>query len=315
MWIVNIFLFQSVLHSASVQSKEINNLFGTFTIAAVLLLLFVSSLIIYICFRFRDKPGNPLPKQIGRNNRLELLMFLFPTVMIGIFLTLTIRTINRVMQPEHGQPDVIITGHQWWWEVYYPATGVVSANEFHLPVNRNLLIEFHSADVIHDWWVPEFGNKMDVIPGKNNYIWLNITIPGNYIGACSEFCGAEHAWMRIKVFAEDESVYSAWQDANKKTANIPADALAMNGMLMFQSRSCGSCHRISGTPSMASVGPDLSHLFSRSTMLSGMMPMNEENLQAWISDPQAVKPDAKMPNFIFSKDSVDAIVHYLTQLK
>jgi cytochrome c oxidase subunit II len=63
------------------------------------------------------------------------------------------------------------------------------------------------------------------------------------------------------------------------------------------------------------VGPDLSHLFSRSTMLSGMMPMNEENLQAWISDPQTVKPDAKMPDFIFSKDTVNAIVHYLTQLK
>ncbi len=310
-----IFLFQSVLHSASTQSKEINKLFGSFTIAAVLLLLFVASLIIYICIRFRDKPGNPLPEQIGRNNRIELLMFLFPVITIAILLFATIRTINRVMQPAKGQPDVIITGHQWWWEVYYPATGVTGANEIHLQVNKNLLIEFHSADVVHDWWVPEFGNKMDVIPGMNNHIWLNISAPGNYIGACSEFCGAEHAWMRIKVFAEVESDYNAWLDANKRTANLPSDDLAMRGMLMFQSRSCGSCHRISGTISTAAVGPDLSHLFSRTTMLSGMMTMNEENLHSWISNPQAVKPDAKMPDFIFSRDSVDAIVHYLTQLK
>jgi cytochrome c oxidase subunit 2 len=310
-----IFLFQSVLHSASVQAKEINKLFGTFTIAAVLLLLFVSFLVIYICYRFRDKPGNPFPKQIGRNNRLELIMFLFPVVMIAIFLTLTIQTIHKVMKPAHGQPDVIITGHQWWWEVYYPATGVTAANEFHLPVNKNLLIEFHSADVIHDWWVPEFGNKMDVIPGRSNYIWLNITLPGNYTGACSEFCGAEHAWMRIRVFAEDQTAYNAWQEANKKTANMPSDELAMKGMLMFQSKSCGSCHRISGTLSSANVGPDLSHLFSRTTMLSGMMAMNEDNLHAWITDPQLLKPEAKMPNFIFSQDSVNAIVHYLTQLK
>jgi cytochrome c oxidase subunit II len=312
---MSIILLQSVLHPASVQSREINRLFGQFTIAAVLLLLFVSVLIIYICIRFRERPGSPLPKQIGKNNRLELLMFLFPVVAIAILLVATLHTINRVMQPAQGRPDVVITGHQWWWEVYYPATGVTSANEFHLPVNKNLLIEFHSADVVHDWWVPEFGNKMDVVPGRNNHIWLNITKPGNYIGACSEFCGAEHAWMRIKVFAEDEQAFQSWQDANKKTANMPSDELAMKGMLMFQSRSCGSCHRISGTMSLATVGPDLSHLFSRTTMLSGMMPMNEENLQAWISDPQLVKPDAKMPDFIFNKDSVGAIVHYLTQLK
>ncbi len=309
------FLFQSVLHSASVQSKEINKLFGTFAIAAVLLLLFVSSLIIYICVKYRDKPGNPLPRQIGKNNRLEIGMFLFPTLMISIFLFLTIRTIHRVMKPAQGQPDVIITGHQWWWEVYYPATGVTAANEVHLQINKNLLIEFHSADVIHDWWVPEFGNKMDVVPGRNNYIWLNITGKGNYVGACSEFCGSEHAWMRIKVVAEEEPAFRAWLDANKKTANMPSDELAMKGMILFQSRSCGSCHRISGTPSIASVGPDLSHLFSRSTMLSGMMEMNEANLHSWISNPQLVKPDAKMPDFIFSKDSVDAIVHYLAQLK
>jgi cytochrome c oxidase subunit 2 len=177
------------------------------------------------------------------------------------------------------------------------------------------LIEFHSADVIHDWWIPEFGNKMDVIPGRNNHIWLNITNTGTYLGACSEFCGAQHAWMRLKVFAEAEPEYRAWMNANKKPANMPGDELAMKGMVMFQSRSCGSCHRVSGTTSAASVGPDLSHIFSRTTMLSGMMPMNEENLRTWISDPQGVKPEAKMPDFIFSRDSVNAIVHYLTQLR
>ena len=312
---VKIYFLQSVLHSSSVQSKEINKLFGTFTVAAVLLLLFVSGLIIYICIKYKYKENDPLPKQINSNNRLELLMFLFPTIMIAIFCSLTIRTIHRVMQPATGQPEVIITGHQWWWEVYYPATGVTAANEIHLPVNRNLLIEFHSADVIHDWWIPEFGNKMDVIPGRNNHIWLNITNPGNYLGACSEFCGAQHAWMRIKVFAEAEPEYQAWMNANKKPASMPGDEMAMKGMLMFQSRSCGSCHRVSGTTSAASVGPDLSHIFSRTTMLSGMMPMNEENLRTWISDPQGVKPEAKMPDFIFSRDSVNAIVHYLTQLK
>jgi cytochrome c oxidase subunit 2 len=313
--LTQIFLFQSVLVPASTESAEINKLFGRYAIAAAILLVFVSFLIIYICIRYRDKPENPVPRQFSRNNRLELLMFLVPTVLILSFFILTVRTIQRVMRPAEGQPEVIITGHQWWWEVYYPATGVRAANEIHLPVNRNLLLELHSADVIHDWWVPEFGNKMDVIPGRNNHLWLNITKQGAYTGACSEFCGSEHAWMRIKVFAEEETVYQSWLKTNVRNANLPEDQQAMSGMLLFQSRSCGSCHRISGTAAVAGIGPDLSHLFSRSTMLSGMMPMNADNLHAWISDPQAVKPDAKMPNFIYSKDSVDAIVHYLTQLK
>jgi cytochrome c oxidase subunit II len=309
------FLFQSVLEPASKEAKEINHLFGYFTIAAVCLLLLVSLLVVYICFRFRDRPGRPTPKQTGKNNRLELMMFLFPVIMISIFLFLTIRTMNRVMKPAEGQPEAIITGHQWWWEVYYPATGVRGANEIHLPINKKLLLEFRSSDVIHDWWVPALGNKMDVIPGRNNHLWLTIINAGDFVGACSEFCGAEHAWMRIKIFAQSESDYQSWLLQNAKPANMPSDELAMTGMLLFQTASCGSCHAISGTNSKAKVGPDLTHIFSRSTLLSGMMPMTEENLHDWISDPQLVKPDAKMPNFIFSKDSVDAIVHYLTQLK
>jgi cytochrome c oxidase subunit 2 len=310
-----IFLFQSVLNPASTESREINRLFGQYAFAAAILLIFVSTLVIYITIRFREKPGDLPPRQFSKNNRVELLMFVVPTLLILTFFMLTVRSIHRVMRPAAGRPEVIITGHQWWWEVYYPATGVRSANEIHLPVNKDLLIELHSADVIHDWWVPEFGNKMDVIPGINNHLWLNLKKPGTFEGACSEFCGAEHAWMRIKVFAEDEAAYKTWLDANNKTANLPEDQQAMSGMLLFQFKSCGSCHRISGTTAVAMVGPDLSHLFSRSTMLSGMMPMNEKNLHDWISDPQAVKPDAKMPDFIFSRDTVDAIVHYLTQLK
>lgn len=217
--------------------------------------------------------------------------------------------------PKNRQPDIVITGHQWWWEVAYPASNVVSANEVHLPVGKQLLMEMRSADVIHDWWVPELGNKMDLIPNHPNYLWLNIHKPGKYIGACSEFCGAQHAWMRINVIAQTESDFNKWLAANAKDAVQPTDELAMKGAELVQSKSCGSCHRIVGTAATSNVGPDLTHLASRHSLLTGLMENNENNLFKWISHPQQIKPGAHMPDFNMDKDSVNAIVHYLEELK
>jgi cytochrome c oxidase subunit II len=210
---------------------------------------------------------------------------------------------------------VVITGHQWWWQVEYPGTEVVTANEVHLPVGRPLLMEMRSADVIHDWWVPELGNKTDLIPGSSNYLWVEIRKRGDYAGACSEFCGAQHAWMRIKVVAESQADFSRWLAANAKTAVGPVDSLAREGALLFQTKTCANCHRVSGTPAVAGVGPDLSHLGSRSELLTGLLPMSEAGLMDWIEHPQRIKPGARMPDFIFSPDSVRAIAHYLEHLK
>lgn len=217
--------------------------------------------------------------------------------------------------PKNRQPDVVITGHQWWWEVDYPAAHVVTANEVHLPVGKKLLMEMRSADVIHDWWVPQLGNKMDLVPDRSNYLWLNIHKPGKYIGACSEFCGAQHAWMRINVIAQTESDFNKWLAANAKAAPAPSDSVAIRGAELFQSKTCASCHRIQGTAATSNVGPDLTHIAARHSLLTGLMENNKDNLFKWISHPQEIKPGAHMPDFNMDKDSVTAIVHYLEELK
>ncbi|MEO8403391.1 MAG: cytochrome c oxidase subunit II [Chitinophagaceae bacterium] len=95
----------------------------------------------------------------------------------------------------------------------------------HLPVGRHLVMELRSADVIHDWWVPALGNKMDIIPGTSNYISLDINKAVEYNGACSEFCGVEHAWMRIKVIAQNENDFDNWLQENSTAAKLPTDSL------------------------------------------------------------------------------------------
>jgi len=318
LYFLNPILLQSVENPASQQADRINRLFNYFNIAAAGMLLLVTFLVVYICIKFRQKKGDTDdPMQTSNNKLLEAVMIGGPTLLLIFFFYQTVTTMNAVAPPvpKDRQPDVVITGHQWWWEVDYPAAHVVIANEVHLPVGKHLLMQMRSADVIHDWWVPELGNKMDLVPGISNYLWLDINKPGIYTGACSEFCGAEHAWMRIKVIAQNENDFNKWLAANAKDAVVPTDSLAIRGAELFQSHTCASCHRIQGTAATSDVGPDLTHLASRDEILTGLLQNNEANLFKWVNHPQEIKPGAHMPDFNFSKDSVNAIVHYLEELK
>lgn len=318
LYLQKLFLLQSVENPASQQADRINRLFNYFNIAAAGMLLLVIFLIIYICIKFRNKKGdNDEPIQTSHNKKLEAAMIGGPVLILIFFFYQTVSVMNAVSPavPKDRQPDIVITGHQWWWEINYPAAHVVTANEVHLPVGKRLLMQMRSADVIHDWWVPELGNKMDLIPNHPNYLWLDINKPGKYIGACSEFCGAQHAWMRITVIAQNDDDFNKWLAENAKAAVAPIDSLAIKGAELFQSQSCASCHRIQGTAAASDVGPDLTHLAARHTLLTGLMENNEDNLFKWVNHPQKIKPGAHMPDFNFGKDTVNAIVHYLNQLK
>jgi len=296
----------SIFDAASPQAARIRQLTIEFILAASAILLLVVVLTTYISIKYRSRRRQEDPKQVRGNGVLLVILFFFRSV----------ATMNAVL-PDRGNhtPDIIITGHQWFWEAAYPGTGVTTANEIHLPVGKRLLMQLNAADVIHDWWVPAFGGKMDMIPGMNNYLWLTITQPGVYEGACSEFCGQQHAWMRIRVVAESQQDYERWLSAQTTIARLPQDALARAGGILFLESTCSSCHRVKGTAATGLTGPDLSHFGSRQTMLTGVMANDPINLSRWLTDPQQVKPGAHMPRFIFAKDSIRALTAYLEQLK
>lgn len=314
----HIIFLQSVEEPASFQAESINKLFNQFNIAAAAMLLLVIVLTVWFTVRFRRRPGdNSEGSPITGNKKIETLMIGVPVLLLAWFFYRTLTVANEVtpyLTPKRP-PDVIITGHQFWWQVEYPGKHVISANEVHLPVGRQLVMEMRSADVIHDWWVPQLGNKMDLVPGVKNYLWLNIHKPGNYIGACSEFCGEQHAWMRIRVIAQDSADFERWLDSNALAAKPPPDDLARQGKILFETKSCANCHRINGTSAMGAAGPDLTHLGSRSTILTGLLPTDERALYDWINHPQQIKEGAYMPDFFFNQDSIRAIAHYLEQLK
>ena len=307
---------QSIFDSASPQAEKINRLGYGFLMAATGILLLVIVLTVYITIKFRSKENTAEPRQITGNRNLEIIMVGFPMILVIVFFFWSLNVMNAV-NPDRGnhKPDVVITGHQWWWEAAYPGLSVMVANEIHLPTGRKLLLQLNSADVIHDWWVPSFGAKMDMIPGLDNFLWITINKPGIYEGTCSEFCGEQHAWMRIMVVAQTPTDYNKWLLAHTIKATIPNDSLAHIGEGIFMNASCGNCHSIQGTVAAGMEGPNLTHFASRHTMLSGIMDNNPQNVEKWLTDPQKVKPGAHMPRFIFGKDSVRALTAYLTQLK
>jgi cytochrome c oxidase subunit 2 len=308
---------QSIFDAASTQAEKINGLDNGFITAALSVLLLVIFLTVYISIKYRAKSNiDDEPAQINGNHTLEILMIAGPLVLVIVFFFWSVNTMSAVLPARGGQrPDVVITGHQWWWGATYPALNVTAANEIHLPVGKKILMVFHSADVIHDWWVPALGGKMDMIPGIENYLWVTITKPGVYDGTCSEFCGQQHAWMRIRVVAQMPDDYGRWLKENAVNASVPHGPLAQSGQSLFMHATCSNCHSIKGTMAEGTQGPDLTHFAGRQTMLAGLMANTPANVNNWITDPQKIKPGAHMPRFIFSKDSVNALTAYLTQLK
>jgi len=105
------------------------------------------------------------------------------------------------------------TGQQWWWSVHYPASGVRLRNELRLPVGRPVDIHVGSRDVIHSFWVPRLGGKLDAIPGRIGVVRLQADQPGTFRGQCAEFCGLNHAHMVMKVIAMPAAEFDAWQAA------------------------------------------------------------------------------------------------------
>jgi cytochrome c oxidase subunit 2 len=302
---------QSVLHSSSQQAEDINRLTNYFFIAAGFIILVVAAFTVYVLYKFSERKNHTSQKKLSR--KWEILMIGVPTLLVAVFLYWNIKTINKVEPEVNGQtPDAIITAHQWWWEARYPSANVTTANEIHLPAGKKILLKLLAADVIHDWWIPQFGNKMDMVPNQENYLWLTIKQPGNYYGTCSEFCGAQHAHMRIMVIAQTKDEYNNWLKQHQQPATTTSFT---SGAQLFSQKTCGNCHRINGTTANGTVGPDLTHVASRQTLLAGLLENSLPNLESWIKDPQQLKPGANMPNFQLDDTTVKNIAAYLYSLQ
>jgi cytochrome c oxidase subunit 2 len=217
--------------------------------------------------------------------------------------------------PKSTAMTIDVIGHQWWWQVRYSGTDAVTANEIHIPLRTRVNVVATTADVIHSFWVPQLARKIDEVPGRQNRILLYADRPGSYRGQCAEFCGLQHANMALYVVAQPMPAFKAWLANMSRPAPKPSGA-ASAGERLFMADQCASCHTIRGTAaSYGTVGPDLTHLATRSTLAAATIPNTPAELERWILNPQSIKPGDRMPDLGLSHRDASAIVAYLDSLR
>ena len=282
----------------------------------------VAGLLVYSLIRFRHRKGDEAsePPQVYGSNQIELAWTVLPVLIVFVLILVTSRTIaniqNRKSPP--GAVQATVVGHQWWWEIRYPELGIVTANELHVPAStadkrQPAFLKLQSADVAHSFWVPQLAGKTDLIPNRENMMWIEPTRPGTYPGNCAEYCGTQHARMLIRVVVDSPDEFDRWAKAQQQSASVATNA--GEGRTAFFANSCVNCHTVRGMSAEGKFGPDLTHLMSRETLGAGAVRNTPDNLRLWVRDPQKFKVGCLMPNMQLTEQEVDQITAYLQTLK
>lgn len=309
----------SIFSSASPPAHAIREIAWLVLGICAAIFVVVEGVLIWSIIRFRKRAreaGEPV--QVFGSNPVELAWTVIPTIIVFVLALATLRTIREVelTEPPAGSLNVDVIAHQWWWEYRVPnleGNGtIVTANELVVPVGRPIWLTLHSADVIHSFWIPQLNGKTDVIPNHVNHTWFQAERAGIFLGQCAEYCGTQHANMLLRVTAVDDASFKAW--CVHQSSSVVSDPSVEQGRDMFLNLACMNCHSIDGV-SEGSFGPNLTHLMSRTTIGSGVAPLNPTTLRAWVDDPQNLKVGCNMPSLELDPNQLDAIVAYLLTLK
>lgn len=298
------------------QAHAISELFIFVLVLSAVVLALVAGLVLYIAWRYRQTTDAE-PRPVFGHRGLEMVWTATPIAIVALLFGLTVVTMGT-SDPAAAAgraPDIRVVAHQWWWEVSYPAARVITANDVHIPAGQSQLVQLETADVIHDFWVPRLARKIDITPGRPVRLFLTADSAGTYLGACAEYCGMEHAWMRLRVTAEPAAAFRQWLAAQQAPAPLPAGDSAARGATLFRDLTCANCHAVRGTIDTARVGPDLTHVASRPTLAADRLPNTPANLRAWLAHPDVLKPGSYMPNLHLSDAQLGDLVAYLETLR
>ena len=318
---------QSALNPAGPQAERLSHLWWLMSwVCGVVFLLVMVAMLAAVAKRApADNPAIPILKpptvEEQRKRNIVIASVTITIAILFVFLIVSF-TVGRSMTAELAHKNAVtieVTGHQWWWEVRYQDPSAsnmfTTANEIHIPVGVPVTFDLRASDVIHSFWVPNLMGKKDLIPGKNNAIWLQADKPGVYRGQCAEYCGLQHAHMALWIVAEPQAAFDAWRANQSGTSAPPPTDGARRGQQVFLSSSCVMCHAINGTPAGSNIGPNLTHVASRSTIAAATLANTHENLAQWIVDSQQIKPGNKMPQNNLSTQNLNDVIEYLQSLK
>ncbi len=311
----------SIFAPASTPADSIVGLsiFVLLNVAAIFIV--VVALLAYVVIRFRNKRHDDRsePAQIYGSNQVEMAWTVIPILIVIALFLASARVIYSVQDAPRppGALEVIVTGHQYWWEYRYPSLNIVTANELHVPVSdpahpTPTFLKLLSADTDHSFWVPRLAGKTDLIPNFPNQMWIDPYEPGLFLGQCAQYCGTQHAKMLLRVYVQPRDEFDRWVREQQQLARRGALSA---GQRVFESTACVNCHTVSGTSAKGRFGPDLTHLMSRDTIAAGAASNTPDKLRLWIKNPDAIKPGSKMPAMGLNDQDLDAVTAYMETLR
>ena len=305
----------SALDPAGQSADEIHRLFWWMTGGGIVIwLTFVG--MTYFAVRISPQPHDPRQTEFWIIGGGAVV----PTIVLTGLLVYGLEMLPRMVRPAPpGSLQIDVTGLQWWWRVEYrlPEGGTVeTANEIRLPVGEPVQFHLKSADVIHSFWIPSLGGKVDMIPGRETRLTLEPNRTGTFRGICAEYCGASHALMAFDVVVMTRPEFDAWLTEQQRDGIDPADATAERGRDVFVMRGCGACHTIRGTTSDGRAGPDLTHVGSRLSLGAGTLSNDPHGFGRWVAETSSEKPSVKMPDFrMLAAEELEALATYLEGLQ
>jgi cytochrome c oxidase subunit 2 len=303
----------SVLSPASVQASALSEVSWVLVVGAAAIFALVLVLLVLALLRRGRGQGASTSVWVWGGG------VAFPVVVLTALLVYgSVRTAG--LDASVAQPGLVVTltGRLWWWEIRYrdPASGrlVSTANELRIPVGRTVQLGLQSADVVHSFWVPELGGKMDLVPGRVNRLVITATRAGTYRGQCAEFCGEQHARMALHVVAMPPAQFDAWLAAQALPAEAGTSVRA--GREAFAAHGCAACHAVEATSLEPSLGPNLAHVSSRLHLGAGVLPNGSGAYKRWLAGVQELKPGARMPSYAqLDAATLDALAAYLESLR
>lgn len=327
----------SYLHTYSPGADPVTRLGWGLGIVSIAVVVIIAGLLLGAILRRREsvEAGGVDPLDVGRHGNGMRWIYIgvgtSTVVLLGLAIW-TLVTIAAVARPQGTAAFTVrVTGYQWWWRVRYEdrdaARTFTTANEIHIPVGKPVRLELESGDVIHSFWVPQLGGKIDTIPGQTNVSWIQADRAGVYRGQCGEYCGAQHAHMALLVVADPPAAFDAWWNAQLQSAGpsapaqvtqtsapaAPAPASVSSGQAVFTTY-CGACHAVRGTDAGGIYGPDLTHVMSRHMIAAGTVPNDATHLADWIRHAQQIKPGTRMPDIALSNSDLHSVVTFLQTL-
>jgi cytochrome c oxidase subunit 2 len=305
---------QSALDPAGREAEQLAALFWWMTAGVAVIWLAVIGIALYAAYT---------PERSDLTGPRRLIVWggvIVPTVLLTALVSYGLALLPEYLAPARaGSLRIHVTGEQYWWRVRYLPDGgapVDLANEIRLPVGEQVEFLLESHDVIHSFWIPALGGKMDMIPGRQTRLRLSPQRTGTFRGACAEYCGASHALMSFAVVVQEKEEFAGWLAAQAAPARTPELPLAREGREVMLSNGCGACHSVRGTSADGVVGPDLTHVGGRASLAAGVLPNQEAEFSRWIARTDQIKPGVHMPAFgMLAAPESRALAAYLESLE